>query len=85
MAADEAAYRERACSVYRAVACLPAPTKGRLFPKIKGKCEVVVKWTQPDLERGKNISFAKSAFICVGDSGVEDCLPCAFQNDMTAM
>ena len=85
MAADKAAYRERACSVYRTVACLPAPTKCRLFPKVEGRCEVVIKWTQRDLERGKNISFAKSAFIRVGDSGVEDCMPCAFQNDTTAM
>ena len=85
MAAEEAAYRERACSIYRAVACLPTPTKGRLFPKVQGKCEIAVKWTQRDLERGKNISFAKSAIVRAGDSGVEDCVPCAFQNDTTAM
>ena len=37
MAADEAAYRERACSVYRAVACLPAPNQGPSVSEDQGK------------------------------------------------
>ena len=86
MAADpEVKYRERACSVYRDVACLPVPATGRVFSKGKGRYDVEVHWTQRDLERGKNLSFAKNVLVSVGDGGVEELMRSAFQYDITAM
>lgn len=84
--AAEEQFLERACSVYRHVACLPVPGKGRVFHREEGVWEVEVKWTQRDLERGKNIVFAKSQFVSASEEGrLKQLTSCTFQRDVTAM
>ena len=86
MAASEEEFRKHACSVYQQVACLPVPGRGRMFHRGEGVWEVEVKWTQRDLERGKNVVFDKSSFIRVCQDGrLEQLTSCTFQSDVTSM
>ena len=57
-----AEFQERAREIYREVAQLPTPTKARVFYS-DDLYELEVKWKQKDLDRGKNVAFAKSYIL----------------------
>ena len=60
---EEELFTQRAIKVFRDCAKVPTLSSATVLDAGGGKYEVLTKWSQRDLERGKKVTFSRSYFL----------------------
>ena len=79
--ADE--YGRRAVEVFRECSRIPTLTSALVAEREAGRYEVLTKWSQRDLEKGKKVSFSRSFFVERKGNSVDKVLSSTFHSDTT--
>lgn len=69
--ADESQFTQKAVKVFRECTRIPSLTSALVVEVGANKYEVVTKWRQRELERGKEVSFTRSFFVEKGGKEIE--------------
>lgn len=73
-------YTKRAVNVFRECARVPLLSSAVVLPT-GGRYEVLSKWNQRELERGKKVAFTRSFFLEKNGGKVEKFASSTFQSD----
>ena len=83
----DAAFKDKAVKVYRDIAQLPFIEEARITASPTNNVhQVELKWKQKDIDRGKNVGFAKSYLVQKNDQTELQLLTeVSFQRDTTSV
>ena len=80
------AFKDKAVEVYKEISQLPSIEKGRISSDSeKALYQVELKWSQQDIDRGKNVGYAKSYVVQKKNQTLELLSEISFQRDTTAV
>ena len=77
-------YTQRAVDVFRECSRIPLLASATVVEVGGGRYEVLSKWNQRDLERGKKVAFTRSFFLEKKGEKVEEVTSTTFQADASA-
>ena len=80
---DEDQFTERAVEVFRECARVPILSTALVAEVAEGKYEVLTKWSQRELERGKKVAFSRSFFLERKGETIEGVVSSTFHSDAT--
>ena len=80
-------FKEKAIKVYSDIAQLPSVEGARISRDTTTDklYTVELKWKQKDIERGKNLGYAKSYVVEKTDGKMKTIIETSFQRDTTSM
>lgn len=81
--ADVKQFTQKAVEVFRECAQVPTLTSALVVKVGDSKYEVLTKWSQRDLERGKKVSFSRSFFVERKGKVIKGVVSSTFQSDAT--
>ena len=76
-------FTQRAVEVVRECAHVPSLTSAHVVELGGGRYEVLTKWSQRELERGKKVAFSRSFFVERKGEQVEGVVSSTYQSDAT--
>ena len=76
-------FTQRAVEVFRECARVPILTSALVVDVDGGKYEVLTKWSQRDLERGKKVAFSRSFLLERKGETIERVASSTFHSDAT--
>ena len=76
-------YTKQAVHVFRECARVPILTSAIVLEAGEDRYEVLTKWSQRELERGKKVAFTRSFFIEKKEYGVKMLASSMFHSDAT--
>ena len=77
-------YTQRAVEVFRECARVPILTSALVVDAGGGRYEVLTKWSQRDLERGKKVAFSRSFLLERKGENIERVVSSTFHSDATS-
>lgn len=80
---DVEQFTQKAVKIFRECAQVPSLTSALVMEVGESRYEVVTKWSQRELERGKKVAFSRSFFVERRGEIIESVVSSTFQSDAT--